>query len=299
MDVREKIIAFIKIRGPVLPVQVSKEIKLDILMSSAYLSELVSNKKLKISYLKIGGSPLYYAQGQEAKLQNFTSNLHEKEKRIYELLSQKKILRDNELEPLSRATIRQIKDFAVPLQVNYQGNVEVFWKWHLLPTEEAEKEIKLILKGPEVAEEKPAVSQEKEEIKEIKKEPIEKEEKKEITEKKKEKIKKPQLQKPSNFINQVTDYFNKNKIEIIEKNELRKNSEIDFIIKVPSSVGDLTYFCKAKNKKKINDGDLSSTFIQSQSKKLPVLFMTTGELTKKAKEMLEKEFKGMQIKKIE
>src|SRR3989344_7962979 len=115
MDVREKIIAFIKIRGPVLPVQVSKEIKLDILMSSAYLSELVSNKKLKISYLKIGGSPLYYAQGQEAKLQNFTSNLHEKEKRIYELLSQKKILRDNELEPLSRATIRQIKDFAVPL----------------------------------------------------------------------------------------------------------------------------------------------------------------------------------------
>ena len=71
MDVREKIIAFVKIRGPVLPVQVSKEVKLDILMSSAYLSELVSNKKLKISYLKIGGSPLYYAQGHEASLQNF------------------------------------------------------------------------------------------------------------------------------------------------------------------------------------------------------------------------------------
>jgi len=39
-------------------------------------------------------------------------------------------------------------------------------------------------------------------------------------------------------------------------------------------------------------------YIQAQSKKLPVLFLTTGNVTKKAEEMLNKEFKGMQVKKI-
>ena len=63
-------------------------------------------------------------------------------------------------------------------------------------------------------------------------------------------------------------------------------------------MGVLPFYCKAKNKKTINDGDLSSVFIQSQSRKLPVLLLTTGDLTKKAKELLEKEFRGMHIKRI-
>ncbi len=288
MAAKERIVEFMKNKGPVLPVQVSKEIGSNILISSAHLSELSSNKQLKVSSVKVGGSPLYYLPGQQSQLQNFASHLHEKEKKTYDLLSQKKILRDNELDPLSKTTIRQIKDFAVPLQVNYKGNIEIFWRWYLLPTEEAEKAIKQMIKGPEA--EKPAIIK-KEEIKKeiIKEKRIEKPEKT-------QKIKKPQQK--IDFIGTITDYFNKNKIEIIEKNILRKNSEIEFIVKVPSSVGSLTYFCKAKNKKKINDGDLSSTFIQSQSKKLPTLFLTTGELTKKAKEMIEKEFKGMHIKNI-
>lgn len=285
MATKERIVEFMKHKGPVLPVQVSKEIGSTILIASAHLSELSSNKQLKISHVNVGSSPLYYLPGQESQLQNFASYLHEKEKKTYDLLSQKKILRDSELDPLSRATIRQIKDFAVPLQVNYKGNIEIFWRWYLLPTEEAEKAIKQMIKGPEA--EKPA----------IKKEEIKKEIVKEKRIEKPEKTKKPQAQK-IDFIGIITDYFNKNKIEIIEKNILRKNSEIEFIVKVPSSVGTLTYFCKAKNKKKINDGDLSSTFIQSQSKKLPALFLTTGELTKKAKEMSENEFKGIHIKKL-
>ena len=96
----------------------------------------------------------------------------------------------------------------------------------------------------------------------------------------------------------IEDYFTKNRIKIIEENIVRKESESEFIIQVPSSVGSLTYFCKAKSKKKINDGDLSSAYIQGQSKKLPVLFLTKGELTKKAEGLLEKEFKGMYVKKI-
>ena len=70
------------------------------------------------------------------------------------------------------------------------------------------------------------------------------------------------------------------------------------IIEIPSPVGNLKYCWKAKDKRIINDGDLSTIYIQAQSKKLPVLYLTTGELTKKANEMLEIEFKGFKVRKI-
>ena len=100
------------------------------------------------------------------------------------------------------------------------------------------------------------------------------------------------------FLAGVNKYFSSNNINVVEQTVLRKTSEAEFIIKVPSAVGPLTYFCKAKGKKSINDGDLSSAYFQGQSKKMPVLFLTFGSLTKKAQYMLEKEFKGMHIKRI-
>jgi len=277
MDVKEQIMDFVKNKGPVLPVQIAKEIQSNILMASAHLSELVSDKKLKISYVKVGGSPLYFFPGQEPKLQQYSNNLNEREKDVYNLLNQKKILRNTELEPAFRVAISQIKDYAVPLQVNHKGTTEIFWKWYLLPTAEAENLIREKIKLIKPTEKK--IEEPKKIIKSL------------------EKIKKREEPKDY-FLNQINAYFNRNKIEVLEKTALRKNSELDFIIRLPSTVGKLTYFCKAKNKRKINDGDLSSAYIQSQSKKLPVLFLTKGDLTKKAKDMLEKEFRGMSIKKI-
>ena len=300
MDIRDKIIEFIKIKGPVLPVQVSKEIGTNILMASAYLSELSATKKVKISSVKIGGSPLYYLPGQEHLLQSFSSNLHEKEKRAYDMLAQKNVLRDNDLEPITRVTLRAIKDFAVPLKVNYKDSQEIFWKWYLLPTKDAEEIIRGQLK--DIKEETPVKSEIKEEkqkpIKEIKKE-----EQKTIKETKpvESEIKKVMAaEKPLKdvFFNEIQNYFNKNKISVTEQKIIRKNAEISFIVEVPSSVGNLRYYCVAKSKKRISDGDLSSAYIQAQSKKLPVLFLTKGELTKNAKEILEKEFKGMSINKL-
>ncbi|MCH9029894.1 MAG: hypothetical protein IH819_09840 [Bacteroidetes bacterium] len=48
----------------------------------------------------------------------------------------------------------------------------------------------------------------------------------------------------------------------------------------------------------MSDGDLSSALIQAQSKGLPLLFLTKGELTKKAKEMIETELHNIIFKKI-
>ena len=142
MDNRDKILAFIERKGPVLPVQIGKEISMNILMSSAHLAELTDSKKLKISSLKVGGSPLYYLPGQEAMLEKFAVNLNEKEKRAFDLLSEQKILKDTEQTPLMRVTLREIKDFAVPIYVTYNENKEMFWKWHTASDEDVEKLIK-------------------------------------------------------------------------------------------------------------------------------------------------------------
>ena len=86
------------------------------------------------------------------------------------------------------------------------------------------------------------------------------------------------------FFAVVKNYFDKTNIKILNQEIIRKNSEFDFLIEIPSAVGNLTYFCKAKAKAKINDSDLAATFAKGQIKKLPILFLTPGDLTKKAKE---------------
>ncbi len=80
-NVNEKILQLLKLKGPVIPAQISKEIETNIIMASAYLSELSSNNLVKISNIKIGGSPLYYLLGHEHRLQDFSNKLHEKEKK--------------------------------------------------------------------------------------------------------------------------------------------------------------------------------------------------------------------------
>jgi hypothetical protein len=287
MDAKQKIIDLVKSKGPVIPVQVSKEIGSDILMASAHLSELSSEGKLKISNIKVGGTPLYYLPGQETALENFSDNLHEKEKKAFDLLKEKKILRDSKLEPVMRVALREIKDFAVPLQVTYQNTKEIFWRWHSLGKEETETLIKSML-SKKIAE--PETAKRREARQETLPEP---------TSPPPHQPPKPTMEKPKDqFLEEIKSYFNKNKIIVKSSEIIRKNSEIDFIIEVSSAIGTLEYYCKAKNKKRINDNDLSSAYVQGQLKKLPVLFLTKGELTKRAREMLDNDFKNININKI-
>ncbi len=306
MDSKERVIQTIRIRGPVIPAQIAKVIGTDILMASAMLSELVSKNILKISHVKFGSTPLYYLPGQESRLQDFAKNLHEKEKRAYDLLMQKKILRDKTSEPVVRVALRNIKDFAVPLQVKINGNVEVFWKWYLISNEEAAKIIKETIKFDEPKKEiKPvqeAITRKEQEKPKEEQKQIKKEELKRVIprEEIKNEEKKIFVDKTAEdkFLSEVKRFFEKSSINLIEQKIVKKNSDLDLVIEVPSAVGSLIYYCKARSKKRISDSDLSSAFVQGQLKKLPVLFLTKGELTKKANDMLSKEFKSIKIKKI-
>lgn len=321
----DRILQLIRLRGPILPVHASKAIGSNILMASAHLSDLSSRGQVIVSNIKVGGSPLYYLPGQEPRLQEFADNLHEKERKIFDLLRQKKVLKEADLDTVFKVAIRQIKDFAVPLEVVHKDAKEIFWKWYLLSNKEVEPLIRDMLAPQETQ----AKAEEERQVKE--KEPIQEDRIKEAVKKPKELQKEipkqglqelqkeiptespketPKAEKPKEikrvrtetanedlFYTRLSSYFNKNKIVVVEKEMIKKGSEMEFIVTIPSAVGDLKYFCKARAKKRITDSDISNAFIKGQLKKLPVLFLTDGELTKKGKEALEKDFK-IHFKKI-
>lgn len=289
MDDKTKILDIIRMRGPSSPTQISKALQIDSIMASAMLSELVSEKTVKISSLKMGSSPLYYLRGQEAKLEQFVNHLNEKDRRTVALLKQKKILKDSEQEPLIRVSLRSIRDFALPLQVSHGGKTELFWKWQSLPPEETETLIKgqLGIK-PGKPEKKPAA-----ETKPVKTKP-------ETHKALKPDLPKAEPQKPESkegFAAKVHSYFSQNNIKVLQQEMLRK-TDYEYVVKVPSAVGELTYYCRAKDKKRVNEGDLAAAYVKAGNKKLHVLFLTTGEVTKKAKAMIEKEFKNLTVKGI-
>ncbi|MEK6961058.1 MAG: hypothetical protein AABX47_07845 [Nanoarchaeota archaeon] len=141
----EAVLRFIKTRGPVIPVQIAKEINSNLMMAGAVLSEMVSSGKLRVSKVKIGGSPLYYAIGQENRLTGFTQHLGSKERATYDALRQAGVIQDRATDALTRVTLRAIKDFAIPLTVTLNGQQEIFWKYFLISDSEAETKIKSLL----------------------------------------------------------------------------------------------------------------------------------------------------------
>ena len=312
---KEKILNFIKFRGPVLPTNLSKEFRMDSLIMGAYLSELSSNGQVKITNVKVGSSPMYYLPGQEEKIEYLNKYLNEKDARTFALLKEKKVLRDEDLDPLTKVCLRNIKDFAVPLRIN---KVHIFWKYFLVSNEEAqdlirplfepevkaEKQEEIKKEVPEVKVEPPKVQKEEPKVKEKPKKSVEKKKvepkvEKEIKKEVQEELKteEPKEIKDS-FLEKVENYCRANNIYIESFEIINKERDIELIANVPSAIGTMKYFIKARNKKKCNEGDLSSAYLKGQNRNLPTLFVSTGEIPKKTQEKLGNEFKQLVFKKI-
>ena len=63
-------------------------------------------------------------------------------------------------------------------------------------------------------------------------------------------------------------------------------------------MGNLQYYCKAKNKKRISDSDLSNAYVKGHYKKLPVIVLAPGELSAKAEEMIKMELNNLTFKQV-
>lgn len=301
-EVYTKILNLIREKGPSTPIQIAKELNMSSLFISAFLSELIEEKKIKMSHLKMGGTRLYLISGQEELLENFTKFLHPKEAEAQTRLKENKILKDSEQEPAIRVALRSIRDFAI----GFKKNEEIYWRYITLP----EKEIKEILeeKSPQ--------------IKQDSKIPIESLEKKEIV---KNTLKQEQIKKPINSFNEKiikknkfenplivnetkkekpksefilkTIRFIKENYKLIQEKEY-KSKEYNCIIQINSDLGAIRFLTQAKDKKTITEVDIQKLLSESQKIPLPALIIYTGELSKKAKDYLEVYSSVLKTKKL-
>ena len=299
LQVKEKIISFIKMRGPSLPVHIGKEINTNILFTSAFLSELISEKRLKISRLKVGNSSLYFIPEQESLLEGFSQHLKSKEKEAFELLKQKRILKDSEQHPAIRVALREIKDFAIP----FKKNGELYWKYlkvsdmeliELMKNEIPVKSQTIKEKSPE----KPIISEQiilpkKEEIKD-------KENYQSMVGLKKKIIKKDILNKKiyqkknDKFFNRVKEFLSKNSIEILDIEDASKDN---LILRI--KINGKEKLLVAYNKKKIDENDIIKAYKKSSELALEYIIISLGEPSKKINEFIEAVKKLDGIKKIE
>lgn len=317
-DYREKILSFIRMHGPSLPNEIRHEIGKDNLITSAMLSEMSSNKLVRVSYVKVGGSPLYYIAGQESQLLRFVDHIHKREREALEYLKVEIVVRDEDLEPVQRVAIRELKDFAMPITVTLHDRTELFWKWYLAKNEDISEKVKQLMPKPEVKPEampeqpQPAAKPEPpapEAKPEPKPEPQQPKPEARVPEKKevqKEPPKPRELAKEhapgkeikDRFYQKIRAYCEERGIKIIDATVVRKSAELDLIVQVPSAVGSLTYYAKAKSKKTASDTDLAGALIEAQSRRLPALFLTPGKLAKRAQQKLDRELKGLVVKSI-
>src|SRR3989344_3617868 len=288
LELKEQVYEYVNRHGPVLPAVIAKEFRSTNIFISALLSELISNKRIKLTRAKIGGSPLYYCKDQEARIvELLRGNLGQKQREALDILIEKKVLRDRDCLPFERVALRELEDFAIPVKLVISDVEEIFWKWYLLPDQEAKESIEKSLERIYAPKKEEAVliqvaktlgkTEEKEERE---REPILKAVEKQEPKRKKKK------------------FLKKKEIKILDKVAIAKNKELNFTVQIPSNAGDLTYFVKARYKKSLSEGDLLLAFTEGQNLKLPTLYLSSGDITKKAREYMIKNLKGMNFIKI-
>ncbi len=290
-QIKEKIMALIQSHGPTLPVFIASQTGLSIIFSSAFLSELIADKRIKISDMRVGSSPLYFIPGQEPLLENFSQYLKSKEKDAFIILKEKRFLKDKDLDPAIRVAIRGIRDFAVA----FKRNDEIYWRYFTIP----ESEFQISIEPPK---EKEIIIVEEKPIEEIK--PVEKiksieevvvsipEEIKKSPRKIKAK-KQPKKDNKNNFFNKVKEFLSQRQIEILSIEEIGINK---IIFKVRN---DGEYIIIAYNKKKISEQDVVNSHKKSVELGLPYKILLLGEPLKRFDNLIKaaRDLKG--IEKIE
>ncbi|MBU2576407.1 MAG: hypothetical protein KKF50_01670 [Nanoarchaeota archaeon] len=294
IDIQEKknkIISFLEMNGPSLPVRIAKAIEMDPVFASAILSELLNAKQIKMSNIKIGASSLYLLPGQEQKLEKYTENLKSIENDAYIKLRERKMLDDEKETPAIRVALRSIKDFAIP----FRFNEKIMWKYTFTPDEEIENILTPKKKEPEETPEAPkAWEAKKEEIMGAK------EESKKVenifTSPKKDSSQKKAIGKKSGdetFLEKIKEFLEKQNTKITSIKEVNKKK---VIAEVESDSETTLLF--AFNKTRINESELMQCYKQARAVNLPYQLIVLGDLTKKMNYTIEAYKKLIKIEKL-
>jgi len=292
--IKEKIVSIIRLKGPSIPVRIAKEIGLDILFTSAFLSELVSEKRIKMSHMRIGNSPLYLIPGQEQMIGNFSQHLKSKEKEAFNILKEKGILRDKEQNPPLRVALREIRDFAIPFRE--PKSEEIYWRFITHTLEKIEKketekpvEKKEIKESESIKEDSKEKTEPFSKLKNEPKKQVERNKENDLgifdkpkkPKKKKQLKKKTSSQKENIFFNKVKGYLNEKSIELLDILTVNKN---EIILKVKGNNAEQILI--AYNKKRLNENDIIKASKKAKEFGLRYIVIGKGGILKKTEELI-------------
>ena len=302
-QIKEKILRILRIRGPSLPVHVAKELGISMLFSSAFLSELLSEKQIKISYLRVGSSPVYFLPGQESGLERYSQHLKSKEKEAFLLLKEKKFLKDDQQPPAIRVAIRSINDFAIP----FKRGEEIFWRYFTVSENDFKtssstaKTPSLLIKPSQNILIKSETNKQSEPIqnevgnrKEISKELNIFNEKKEKKPKKTLKKKTIRKKQENKFFIKVKEFLTKRGIEISDIEGFSKN---DLFLRV--NIKGEEKLLVAYNKKRVNETEIIKAHKKASELNLSYIILSLGGPLKKLSNLIEAARNLERIEKIE
>lgn len=257
--IKEKIIGMLKRRGPSLPINIAKEIDSNTLFASAFLSELLSEKRVRISNMRVGSSPIYYLLGQEPLLEGFSQHLKSRERDAFVLLKERKFLKDSRQEPAIRIALRQIKDFAIP----FRDDEEIVWRYFAVP----ESEFKI--------NEKPKMIEERKVPEESPLNILDKE-------KKPKKVGRKKVQKENKFFARVKEFLSEKSIEMIDILNFSKN---ELILRIRDKGEDKILI--SYNKKRVSESDIVKAAKKASEYNLPYMILSLGEPLKKTNALID------------
>lgn len=126
---KEKILYYIKKNGPSVPTEVNSFLKMNSIIISAVMSELIKEKFLLVSQKRIGSSPLYFIKGQEKQVRNrLRKELKINERKILEFFEKNKSCLKSNLSPQYRFMIDNLRDFIVPSSIKLNGEEKILYK---------------------------------------------------------------------------------------------------------------------------------------------------------------------------
>ena len=327
----QQVVGLLRSKGPLVVNDIRKALKTDSFLVGATLSSLLSRKVVKVTHLKKGSSPFYYVPTQEPLLEKFIDQHNSKDQAAIQKLRESQVLRDRDLELIDRVALRQVKDFAKEVVAQVPGGQILFWRYYLLteaqaielikerywhtkkeepaPAKETEQEsVATVVPEHEMPQEPPIVV---EDVREespkptVQPTPVAKEvPTKPITIPKKEQAQTKLSEEPapikgSPFYDDVIAYFKAQDIQLVQQEQIAKDREYGFVVTVPSAVGELKMYCRARNKKKLNEGDVAPALLKAKQLDLPCLFLTGGSFTKKSLALIEKEYSGVLLQYLE
>jgi len=295
-----EIVGILEKIGPSFPAQISREMRRDLMLVSAVLSEMKSKDKIKATTRPVGSSLIYYLEKDEAEAKNILfKSLNDIEKKFVLMMKNYGAVYSEELGSQERFLAKNLRDFIIEKSLkinNYEKNVFYFVNLNDIQA------VEIIRKRTEPSNEKEEKSLQKtieDNVEKNLEKPL-----KEISEMDKAEERNPQKtlkqipEKPkeenneikfnSDFEKKIGSFF-ENKSMSVKKSLGDKKNPV-YIASLSYPLGEQEFYVSAKSKKSIKEEDILLLFCEAKKMKLPLLFITNGNLTKKCDEYVKKEF---------